>query len=150
MQRLYVLYDARCGLCRLARLWASSQPAFIELIFIAAGSDEAKMRFPGLSTSDLPEELIVVSEEGEIYKDSSAWIMCLYALEDYREWSLRLASPLLRPLARQAFVLVSKNRKHISHWLQLSDREAAAVLNRIDAPSCAWTASPNAPTPVAS
>jgi predicted DCC family thiol-disulfide oxidoreductase YuxK len=150
MHRLYVLYDARCGLCRLARLWASSQPAFLELVFIAAGSDEAKMRFPGLSTSDVPEELIVVSDDGSIYRDNSAWIMCLYALEDYREWSLRLASPLLRPLARQAFVLVSKNRKQISHWLELSDVDAAAVLNRIDAPSCSWSMSPNVPSPVAS
>ena len=61
----------------------------------------------------------MVSDEGHIYRDSSAWIMCLYALEDYREWSLRLASPALRPFARQAFAFVSKHRSSISQWLLL-------------------------------
>jgi predicted DCC family thiol-disulfide oxidoreductase YuxK len=139
MRRLYVLYDARCGLCRLARLWGSEQPAFLELLFIPAGSDEAKMRFPGLSTTDPPEELVVISDEGHIYRDSSAWIMCLYALEDYREWSLRLASPALRPFARQAFAFVSRHRRSISHWLRLSDADTLEALKRVEAPSCAWT-----------
>jgi predicted DCC family thiol-disulfide oxidoreductase YuxK len=142
MHRLYVLYDARCGLCRLARLWASEQPAYLELVFLPAGSDEAKMRFPGLSATDPPEELVVVSDEGHIYRDSSAWIMCLYALEDYREWSLRLASPALRPFARQAFAFVSRHRSSISTWLRLSDADAVQALRRVEAPSCAWTVEP--------
>ena len=51
---------------------------------------------------------MVVSDEGAVYRDGSAWIMCLFALEEYRDWANRLAHPLLRPLARQAFALLSQ------------------------------------------
>ena len=93
MERLYVLYDERCGLCRWAREWASTQPAYIALTFLAAGSDEARRLFPGLSESSAPEELVVVGDRGEVYRNDSAWIMCLFALEAYREWANRLATP---------------------------------------------------------
>ena len=131
MERLYVLYDDHCGLCRWARRWAMSQPKFIDLVFISAGSEEAKRRFPSLSNPGPPEELIAVSDDGSVYRDSSAWIMCLYALEDYREWSLRLGQPLLRPLARAAFSLVSTERGRLSRWLHLADEDVAARLSRV-------------------
>jgi len=144
MHRLYVLYDARCGLCRLgAGTWASRQPQYVELVFVAAGgSDEANLRFPTLATAGPPEELIVVSDTGDIYRGSSAWIMCLYALEDYREVVAPALRPALRPLARQAFAFVSEHRGQISHWLHLSDRDAADVLRRVGLPQCTFTVEP--------
>ena len=145
MRRLYVLYDERCGLCRLARRWAAGQPQYVELVFIAAGSEEANMRFPSLAHDGVPEELVVVNDEGGIYRGSSAWIMCLYALEDYREWSLRLATPALRQFARQAFAFVSEHRGQISHWLHLSDRDAADVLRRVGVVPCSLTSEPKIP-----
>ena len=137
MRRLYVLYDARCGLCSWARRWLAQQPAFIELTFVPAGSERAVRLFPGLSRGGQVEELVVVSDDGAVYRDSRAWIMCLYALEDYREWALRLGHPLLSPLARQAFALLSKQRRRISRWLDLaSEVEIAETLKHVDAPSC--------------
>lgn len=149
MNRLFVLYDPRCGLCRLARQWAAGQPSFVPLVFIPAGSDEANRRFPGLSQPGrTPDELTVVSDEGHVYKDDSAWILCLYALEDYREWSLRLARPALRPLARQAFALVSRHRGRISSVLGLAeDGDLAEALRRVDAPACDL-ASPTTASPL--
>lgn len=136
MERLYVLYDDHCGLCRWARRWAMSQPKFMDLVFIAAGSEEAKRRFPSLSNPGAPEELIAAGDDGSVYRGSSAWIMCLYALEDYREWSLRLGRPLLRPLARAAFSLVSTERGRLSRWLRLADQDVAARLRQV-ATECA-------------
>jgi predicted DCC family thiol-disulfide oxidoreductase YuxK len=136
MQCLYVLYDERCGLCRWASRWAMNQPQLVDLVFIEAGSAEASRRFPTLTKRGQVEELIAVSDEGAVYRDSSAWIMCLYALEDYREWSLRLGSPVLRPLARQAFAIVSAQRGWISRWLSLSDAEVAIDLSRNQVPRC--------------
>ena len=52
--------------------------------------------------------------------------MCLYALKEYREWSQRLASPALLPLARRVCELVSDNRLSISRWFRGMD---AAQLN---------------------
>jgi len=139
MRRLYVLYDARCGLCSWARRWVKGQPAFLELVFLASDSVEAKRRFPGLAGSD---ELVVVSDEGGIYRGGDAWIMCLYALEDYREWSLRLALPAYQPMARQAFALVSRSRASVTRWLGLlPDAELADTLARVEAPACEVAAS---------
>jgi predicted DCC family thiol-disulfide oxidoreductase YuxK len=138
MRRLYVLYDARCGLCSWARRWVKGQPAFVELVFLGAESTEALRRFPGLTKPGEPEELIVVSDEGGIYRGGDAWLMCLYALEEFREWSLRLAAPALRPMARQAFALVSRSRSAVSRWLGLlPDAELADTLARVEAPACA-------------
>jgi predicted DCC family thiol-disulfide oxidoreductase YuxK len=137
MRRLYVLYDGRCGLCRMARQWLERQEKLVDLEFLAAGSFAATRLFPTLCDSERPEELIVVSEEGGVYRGGNAWIMCLYALEDYREWAERLSSPALLPLARQAFAMLSKQRGRISHWLGLaSEHEIVEALGRVAAPAC--------------
>jgi predicted DCC family thiol-disulfide oxidoreductase YuxK len=137
MQRFYILYDPRCGLCSWARRWLARQPAYLDLTFVPAGSERARRLFPGLARPGQIEELIVVSDDGAVYRDSRAWIMSLYALEEYREWAVRLAHPLLLPLARQAFALLSKNRRRISRWLRLaSEVEIAETLRHVSAPSC--------------
>lgn len=137
MQRLYVLYDDRCGLCSWARRWLAREPAFLEMTFIPAGSDWANRLFPALASSGEPEELVVISDEGGVYRGGRAWIMCLYALQEYREWSVQLSRPALVPLARQAFALVSKNRRQISRWFDLaSEAEMADTLRRVVAPVC--------------
>ncbi len=118
MQTLYVLFDAQCGLCRQCRRWLERQPAFIELRFIALQSPEAACRFPGIEEFKPAEQLVVVSDEGLVYQGSHAWIMCLYALREYREWSQRLASPALLPWARRVCELVSENRLPLSAWFR--------------------------------
>jgi hypothetical protein len=114
------------------------QPTLIDLRFIPAGSALAERLFPGLTRSgDPPEELVVVSAQGAVYRNGSAWIMCLFALEAHREWANRLAHPLLRPLARQAFSLLTKQRSRISRWLSLaSEVEIAETLAQISVPAC--------------
>jgi predicted DCC family thiol-disulfide oxidoreductase YuxK len=138
MERLYVIYDNYCGLCRWARAWVESQPQFIPLTFVAACSETSRRLFPGLEQTDPPEELVAVSDEGAAYRGGSAYVMVLFALRDYREWSLRLGSPALLPLARQAFAVLSKQRGVLSRWLRL-DRDDDALreaLRGVDSPSC--------------
>lgn len=138
MQKLFILYDERCGLCRWARRWLERQPAFLELEFLPAEREETRRRYPMLASQGRPEELVVVSDEGGVYRGGSAWVMVLYALRDYREWSLRLGSPALLPLARQLFQLLSTHRGALSHWLRLDADDAtlqAALRNEV-APSC--------------
>jgi predicted DCC family thiol-disulfide oxidoreductase YuxK len=138
MDRLYILYDAHCGLCSWAKRWLMRQTMLIDLRFIPAGSATALRLFPGLGRAgEPPEELVVVSDQGAVYRNGSAWIMCLFALEAYRDWANRLAHPLLRPLARQAFALLSKQRSRVSHWLSLaSEVEIADTLAQVSAPVC--------------
>jgi predicted DCC family thiol-disulfide oxidoreductase YuxK len=147
MERLYVLYDAQCGLCSWAKRWLMRQPALIDLRFIPAGSALVDRLFPGLNQpGETPEELVVVSDQGAVYRNGSAWIMCLFALEGYRDWANRLSHPVLRPLARQGFALLSKQRSRISHWLALaSEVEIAETLNQLNVPACAPQPTPRHP-----
>jgi hypothetical protein len=114
------------------------QPSLVHLTFIPAGSGLSERLFPGLDRpGESPEELVVVSDEGGVYREGNAWIMCLFALEEYRDWANRLAHPLLRPLARQAFALLSRERSRISRWLSLaSEVEISETLRHVNAPVC--------------
>jgi predicted DCC family thiol-disulfide oxidoreductase YuxK len=135
MRRLYVLYDADCGLCSRIRRWAERQPAFVELDFVAAQSARARQWFPTLAGKGEPEELVVVSDEGGVYREDNSWIMVLYALQPYRDWAIRLSRPWLLPHARAAFNLLTQNRKRVSDWLGLvSDRDLVETLRGATAP----------------
>jgi predicted DCC family thiol-disulfide oxidoreductase YuxK len=130
MKTLYVLFDSQCALCRQCRRWLERQPAFIELRFLALQSEEIACRFPGIEQFNLRDQLVVISDEGAVYQGSHAWIMCLYALREYREWSQRLASPVLLPWARRACELVSDNRLSLSSWFKgLSDENLERELS---------------------
>jgi len=52
-----------------------------------------------------------------VWKGSDAFLMCLWALKDWREWSYRLASPQLAPLAERFFHALSTRRQHIATLL---------------------------------
>src|SRR3954467_9970318 len=142
MNRLYVLYDGNCGLCSSVRDWAQQQPQLIPMTFVAANSAHASALFPTLSRPGVrPEELIAVDDRGGVYREGHAWIMCLYALAEYRNLSLRLASPALLPLARKAFSFLSKRRGAVSELLGMaSDRQIAERLHQEQWIGCAPSA----------
>lgn len=110
MHKLTVLYDARCEFCHAIRGWLTNQPKYVDLSFIAAGSETARDKFPELNHEATLSELTVVSDQGWVYKDAKAWLICLWALREYREWSLELATPEMMPLARRFIAWVSRNR----------------------------------------
>jgi predicted DCC family thiol-disulfide oxidoreductase YuxK len=128
--RLTVLFDSGCVFCRRCRAWLQAQRALVPLEFVPAGSTESRSRFKTLRQGDPPDELIVVDDGGGVYRGADAWIMCLYALEDYRAWSIRLASPGLRGLSRAGFALLSSQRHALSHLVATaSDERLAALLS---------------------
>ena len=138
MKTLHVLYDAECALCSRCRHWLERQPAFVELRFLPLGSWQTQCRFPGIAQFHPAKELLVVSDEGAVYQGPHAWIMCLWALREYREWSQRLASPALLPFARRMCELVSGNRLTLSRWFGgRSDAEGGAELAAAPALPCA-------------
>ena len=137
MKRLTVLYDARCGFCVTCRQWLARQPKYVGMEFVPCRSAESARRFPGLEQAGEAEELQVVSDEGEVWRGAKAWIVALWALEDYREWSLRLAAPGLMPLARGLFALVGSQRRRLSGWLGLRAEESVLEeLQAMAAPKC--------------
>ena len=110
MDRLTVLYDARCNLCSHLRAWLETQPAYVQLAFVPAGSPEARRRFPTLDHAATTSELTVIGDDGAVYIEAKAFLICLWALRDYRAWSLRLSSPDMLPLARRIVLWVAQNR----------------------------------------
>lgn len=134
MHRLYLLYDERCELCRRLKNWILRQNAWLELKVLPAGSEAARQLFPGLEQIATGDDLVVISDAGEVYLNNHAWIMCL---SEYRDWARRLAHPLLLPLARQAFDTLSKNRQGISQWLAGGDPQRIAdQLSRVTLEPC--------------
>jgi predicted DCC family thiol-disulfide oxidoreductase YuxK len=113
MRELTVLYDPQCGLCRRAHAWLMSKPKYLELNFVPAGSEEARGLYPQLNHSLTLTDLTVISDEGAVYSGPKAWLMCLWALREYREWSLRLSSPELLPTAKRVISTISQNRYHL-------------------------------------
>lgn len=128
MRRLTILYDAQCAVCRFCRTWMEEQPAYLELDFYPRQALGLVDRFEGLKDRIAPDELVVVNDEGGVYRGDAAYLMCLYALKEYRAWSLRLAEPALRPLAARFFRVLASNRYRLSRWLAPRD---AAVLEAV-------------------
>ena len=138
MKRLTILYDMHCPLCRRCRVWLERQPAFVPLVFLPLQSEEVVCRFPGIGALHPEREIVVISDTGDVWQGGSAWVMCLWALREYREWAQRLAHPALLPLARRACELVSENRFKLSRWLfrTASTDELRERLETPPAPAC--------------
>lgn len=117
MKHLFVLFDSECALCQRCRRWLMEQPAFIELRFVSLHEPDLAARFPGIQAMRPGEQLLVVSDEGAVYRGPYAWIMCLYSLRKYRVHAQRLAHPALLPWARRVCELLSAHRYAVSRWL---------------------------------
>ncbi len=114
MTSLTVLYDPACGLCQRVHEWLVDQPKQIELKMVPVRSEEAQHRFPHLDHELTARDLTVIDAEGAVYFGPKAWLMVLWALSSYREWSYRLASPELLPTTRRVVSLISRHRYQIS------------------------------------
>lgn len=121
-QRLTVLYDENCRLCRRAHHWLTSEPTHIPLELIAAGSSAAISRYGDLGGAG--RELVVVDDEGHAWIGPGAFLVAMWATRRWRAWSYRMSSRTLAPLAERFFRLVSAHRGRIG-----------AVLRE---PDCSW------------
>ena len=110
--RLTVLYDAACPLCLRCRDWLTHQAAYVPLELVAADSPGARTRYGNLPQRG--SELVVVSDAGDVWIGPAAFLMCLWALRQWRSWSYRLSGPAFAPMAERFFLAVSRNRGALS------------------------------------
>lgn len=136
MRMIYVLYDDTCGFCCRCADWLKTQSAYFPVLCMPAGANATKERFPALMRRAEKSELVVVDDQGGVYREADAWVAVLWALRGYRSWAKRLTDPTLRPLARNAFEFVSSNRHKVSEWFGLQPRAyvARTLLDRYGAP----------------
>jgi predicted DCC family thiol-disulfide oxidoreductase YuxK len=121
LQRVTVLYDARCNLCRTARAWLERQPQLVPLEFLAAGSVDAVRRYPYLDPAMTLEDLTVVGDGGEVWVGAKAWVVCLWALDGKRGLAQRLSTPALMPRARAVVSFVSRHRRRLGTYGEACD-----------------------------
>jgi predicted DCC family thiol-disulfide oxidoreductase YuxK len=141
VEKIYVLYDPKCGLCCRLKDWILVQRSWLGIAVLEQGSERARRLFPELERIAGKDDLAVISDEGAVYLNDRAWIMVMYAMVEYREWASRLTHPLLMPLARQAFAALSKNRHSISRWLSSENtEEIAGELRKVELEPCALPA----------
>ena len=112
MNRLTVLYDGRCALCLRCRDFLASSRTLVPLELLSCQSAQARERYGEVPW--LGEELVLVSDEGDVWVGSAAFLVAMWALADYREWSYRLSGPELAPLAERFFVALSSQRGRIA------------------------------------
>jgi predicted DCC family thiol-disulfide oxidoreductase YuxK len=133
MKTLFVVYDPACGLCSQIKDWLLRQPAYVALQFVPSGSPEARSLMPQLPAG----EIAVISDEGDAWVGNRAWILCLWALYEYRGCAARLARPALLPFAQQAFAVLSRHRTGFSRLLRLrSDAELGELLGGVSPLAC--------------
>jgi predicted DCC family thiol-disulfide oxidoreductase YuxK len=131
---LTVIYDEQCALCRRCRHWLEHERVYLPVHFLAAGSAVARERYRDLPW--LGADLVVVTDTGDAWIGPAAFLVCLWATQDYRAWSYRMSGPTLAPLAERFFHLVSKQRGRIGRIVgdrdcpdgQCRHRDAGPVL----------------------
>ena len=117
MRGLTVLFDQDCALCRRAASLAGTAEDTRSAAFrpgrLPAGPERL---YPALDHRATLREMTVIGERGEIYREAKAWLMCLWALRDYREMAIRWSAPERIEYARRFVAWVSRNRFRLS-WL---------------------------------
>ena len=127
MKTLTVFYDPRCGLCARFKAWLVAEPTRVRVEFLAYDSEEAAQRFPGLLNLGADRNVVVLADDGRWWQGTAAWLTCLWATHQYRDWSYRLATPVLQPFVRKAVHLLSENRLTLSRLMNLKGDEALAA-----------------------
>jgi predicted DCC family thiol-disulfide oxidoreductase YuxK len=111
---LTVLYDEKCPFCVRCAAWLAREPSFLPLELLPAGGDVAAERYGSIPWRG--SELVVVSDEGDVWAGAAGFVICLWALTRYREWSVRFAAPSLAPLAERVFALLSAERHRLARF----------------------------------
>lgn len=123
MNALCVLYDETCGFCCECARRIAEKRHRIPIHCLPRQSPEVKAAFGDFDKAGTRPELIVIDDDGGVYRDADAWIITLWALEGYQRWATRLTRPSLRPFARSLFEVVSSNRHALSKLLALETDE---------------------------
>jgi predicted DCC family thiol-disulfide oxidoreductase YuxK len=111
VRRLTVLYDAQCSLCVHLRSWLLRQKQLVPLDLVPAGSVEARRSYPRLDHATTLREITVIGDRGQIYTGPAAWIVCLWALAEYRPKAHWLATPAGLPFVRGTMLAAARYRE---------------------------------------
>lgn len=121
VDRLVVLHDPGCPLCRRFASWLAGQPFLVPLDLVPAGSETARRMFPTLDHAATLRDITVVGSDGSVWTNEHAWVMCLWATRAHRGLAERLARPQWLPLARGA-AYSAAGLRHLLHSVPVRER----------------------------
>lgn len=132
MNTLYMLYDDTCPHSLRHREWLARQGSIVCLRFLPHRAEEIACRFPGIEAHLTPRDFTVVSDDCELWTGPAAAVMCLFALEQYRELAERLAHPTLLPYSRTALELLSREVYEMQRLLRRGTHAELEELLRLN------------------
>jgi hypothetical protein len=135
MKTLHLLYDAQNEFALRCRCWLTSQPAVVRLEFIPFQAPELMAKFPGIDPYREKNSVLAVTDEGAVYAGPQAYVVCLFVLDEYRQWAERLSDPTLLPFAAGAINFFASLGGKIPRWVEeLNDAELIDLLYYQSAP----------------
>ncbi len=132
-----VYYDGQCGMCCTFHEWINEQQRAYEVKFIPYQSERAELLFPGVMALDPASEMIVRTNDGELFRGAQAWVLCLYSCSSYQKVAVKLGGPLLLPVAIKACNVLAANRHKLSKvFFGKKDKIVAKELHKMPTPKC--------------
>lgn len=133
INKIEVYYDGRCGMCCTFHEWLNKQERATEVDFIPYQSERAVEVFPEILNLDPATEMVVRTDEGEIYKGAEAWVLCLHSCKAFQGVAHRMANPMLLPLAKKTCNLLAANRHKLSGvFFKKKNNEVVAELHDME------------------
>lgn len=117
IKKITVLYDERCTFCVGVARRLRAEPAFVTLEVLPMRYAVKEGPYSTLAPLIESGKFVVIANEKEVYLDTKARLMVLWALKKYREYSHILASPLLFWAVDLAFECISANRHFLSAFI---------------------------------
>ncbi len=137
IRKIEVFYDGRCGMCCSFHEWINRQPRAYQVDFIPYQSPDAEKVFPGIGTLDPAREMIVRTDQGNIYRAAEAWVLCLYSCANHQTVAKKLANPGLLCVAIHTCRVLAANRHSLSKvFFRKKDKEVRETLHQMQTPEC--------------
>lgn len=137
INEIEVYYDGHCAMCCTFHEWLNRQARTFPVNFLAYQSPQAEIIFPGVTKLDPELEMIVRTDQGEIFKGAEGWVLCLLSCKSYQGIARRLAAPRLLPVAKKTCNLIASNRIGISKiFFSKKDKALAHALHEMPNPHC--------------
>jgi hypothetical protein len=105
-----------------------------------AGSPAAARDHPIHGFPFRRRDVVVLADDGRWWQGAAAWLTCLWATREYRDWAFRMAAPALLPFVKKAVHLLSENRLTLSRLMKLqTDVALANAILSLPEAQCATT-----------
>jgi len=137
INKIEIYYDGHCAMCCTFQEWLNRQDRAFDVNFVTYQSSQAEVLFPGVTKLDPDQEMIVRTDQGEVFRGAEGWVLCLLSCETYQHIAKRLAAPLLLPVAKKSCSLIASNRISISKIMfNKKDKALANTLHQMPSAPC--------------